>query len=64
MLNRIVISSTIACLLQVFNVQHLQAKEFSQEDFKKMQGRWIGTFTGSFTGDGVLTEKGATYILK
>ena len=29
-----------------------------------MQGRWIGTFTGSFTGDGILTEKGATYISK
>ena len=29
-----------------------------------MQGRWIGTFTGSFIGDGILTEKGATYISK
>ena len=64
MLIRIVISSAIACLLQVFNVQHLQAEEFSREDFKKMQGRWIGTLTGSFTGDGVSTEKGAKYLTK
>jgi hypothetical protein len=64
MLNRIIIISTIVCLTNVLNVQHLQAEEFSQEDFKKMQGRWIGTFTGSFTGDGILTEKGATYISK
>ena len=51
------------CLLYVCIPQHTSAQEFSQDDFKKMQGRWIGTFTGSMIGDGISTEKGAPYII-
>ena len=63
MFTRMTTLSAAFCLLSVCTPQQTTAEEFSQDDFKKMQGRWIGTFTGSMIGDGISTEKGAPYII-
>ncbi len=63
MFTRMTTLSATLCLLSVCTPQLSAAEEFSQDDFKKMQGRWIGTFTGSMIGDGISTEKGAPYII-
>ena len=64
MFTRICTVSATVCLLSICNPQQIAAQEFSQDDFKKMQGRWIGTFTGAFEGDGISTEKGVSYTTR
>ena len=61
MFTRICMVSATLCLMYVCNARHTMAQEFSQDDFKTMQGRWIGTFNGSMIGDGIATEKGVPY---
>ncbi|MCH2119376.1 MAG: hypothetical protein MK161_16970 [Pirellulales bacterium] len=64
MFTRMTTLSATLCLLSVCTPQPTAAEEFSQDDFKKMQGRWIGTFTGAFEGDGISTEKGVSYTTR
>ena len=61
MFTRMTTLSATLCLLSICTTQPTAAEEFSQDDFKKMQGRWIGTFTGAFEGDGISTEKRVSY---
>lgn len=64
MFTRICMVSVTLCLIHLCSLRNATAQEFSQDDFKKMQGRWMGTFTGSMIGDGISSEKGVSYRIR